>query len=298
MQGLLTGVQFMATHPGTTGKALVDWDTWMSDPARAAGRLVPDLLLTIATAGAGGAVRASSATRRLDKAADAVRRLDGHAFPSLDKQSARELVERLGFDPDAPSGRAARWQVDAPYGALDRWQDVTLQAGDRVAIGVPGVSGFGVPVDAGVEQITAIGARDWFEGLQVAPKRVLVDGDTVPQPTMRAEVAVFEIRGDVSAARSVTEANPQFGTGGRDQVYIPDMVDLMESGDVVEVQRLRFDEATLGARVEDPQFLAVDPSLPARPLDPGLENLVGRAQGLAVGGALAGLSGGLGVEAR
>jgi hypothetical protein len=41
------------------GKAMVNWDTWADDPARAAGNLVPDAALTIATAGAGGAAVAA-----------------------------------------------------------------------------------------------------------------------------------------------------------------------------------------------------------------------------------------------
>lgn len=40
------------------GKAMLDWDTWKDDPARALGRLVPDALATVATGGAGAGVKA------------------------------------------------------------------------------------------------------------------------------------------------------------------------------------------------------------------------------------------------
>ncbi|WP_188079052.1 putative T7SS-secreted protein [Actinotalea subterranea] len=36
------------------GKGLLDWDTWADDPARAIGHLVPDLIASVATGGAGG----------------------------------------------------------------------------------------------------------------------------------------------------------------------------------------------------------------------------------------------------
>ncbi|MFC4555651.1 putative T7SS-secreted protein [Georgenia faecalis] len=40
------------------GKAMLDWDTWADDPARALGRLIPDLVATVASGGAGASVRA------------------------------------------------------------------------------------------------------------------------------------------------------------------------------------------------------------------------------------------------
>ena len=46
----------IANDPGKffteLGKSLVDWDTWADDPGRAFGRIIPDIVITIATAGA------------------------------------------------------------------------------------------------------------------------------------------------------------------------------------------------------------------------------------------------------
>jgi hypothetical protein len=70
-QGLWYGI----THPVEFGKILLDWDTWRENPARALGRLVPDLLLTLATGGGAAAargVRGASALRRLAGRADEV----------------------------------------------------------------------------------------------------------------------------------------------------------------------------------------------------------------------------------
>jgi len=47
------------------GKALLDWDTWADDPARALGHLVPDAVAAVFTAGAG-----TAATRGAKGAAD------------------------------------------------------------------------------------------------------------------------------------------------------------------------------------------------------------------------------------
>ncbi|MFI9559058.1 ADP-ribosyltransferase [Nonomuraea endophytica] len=68
-QGLLYGVQ----NPGAFVKSAVDWDTWVSNPDRAFGRLLPDIVAAVTTAGAGGG--ASAATRAagaLGKAAKSV----------------------------------------------------------------------------------------------------------------------------------------------------------------------------------------------------------------------------------
>ncbi|SEF75979.1 hypothetical protein SAMN05444920_101572 [Nonomuraea solani] len=51
-QGLLYGVQ----NPAEFAKAALDWDTWASNPDRAFGRLIPDIVAAITTAGSSGAV--------------------------------------------------------------------------------------------------------------------------------------------------------------------------------------------------------------------------------------------------
>jgi hypothetical protein len=69
-QGLIYGVQ----HPVELLKAVTDWDTWVSNPNRAFGRLTPDLLMAAATAGGSSAASgASKAARAVDKIADLVK---------------------------------------------------------------------------------------------------------------------------------------------------------------------------------------------------------------------------------
>src|SRR4051812_34575188 len=60
--GLGKGIAYGVTHPVDLGKSLIDYDTWRTDPARALGHLVPDLLLAVATAGTGEAGVAGART--------------------------------------------------------------------------------------------------------------------------------------------------------------------------------------------------------------------------------------------
>ncbi|MAU81230.1 MAG: hypothetical protein CME34_05035 [Gordonia sp.] len=47
----------ITSDPKQFGKDLVDWDTWAENPARAAGSLTPDALLTVLSGGVGGVGR-------------------------------------------------------------------------------------------------------------------------------------------------------------------------------------------------------------------------------------------------
>lgn len=79
---------------------------------------------------------------------------------------------------------------------------------------------------------------------------------------------VFEICAPIEGARASALANPQFGPGGTNLTYIPDLDAALESGQIKWVGRHEFDPATVSSRIEDPEFRIVDPDLPARALDP------------------------------
>ena len=59
----------IANDPGKffaeLGKSLVDWDTWADDPGRAFGRTIPDIVITIATAGAAAGAKGLTGGARL-----------------------------------------------------------------------------------------------------------------------------------------------------------------------------------------------------------------------------------------
>jgi hypothetical protein len=67
------------------GKSLLDWDTWADDPARAIGHLVPDVVATIATGGAGASLKA-------------LRGLDGLHDVSLLARPLHGLTSLRGLD--------------------------------------------------------------------------------------------------------------------------------------------------------------------------------------------------------
>ncbi|AQZ68543.1 Phage protein [[Actinomadura] parvosata subsp. kistnae] len=68
MEDSARGVLYGIRNPLETLKAIVDWDTWATNPDRAFGRLLPDLLASAATAGgASGASAASRVPRALEK---------------------------------------------------------------------------------------------------------------------------------------------------------------------------------------------------------------------------------------
>ncbi len=73
------GAQFAVQHPIEFARAVVDWETWQSNPARALGRLAPDLALTVATGGSGGAAAAAARGARTAKA---VSSLGAHRQPA------------------------------------------------------------------------------------------------------------------------------------------------------------------------------------------------------------------------
>lgn len=111
-QGVWYGVQ----NPVEFAKAVTNWDMWADNPARALGQLVPDLVLTLATAG-GGAV-ATGARRGMD-AADTLTDL-GRAADRLDEaadlgSATRHLDDfRPGTAADGVGGDGLRFPQPRP----------------------------------------------------------------------------------------------------------------------------------------------------------------------------------------
>lgn len=123
-ESVMRGVEHALKNPGDVGKALVDADTWREDPARAFGRLVPDLIGIFMTAGAVGTARGAAASNRLRSAAEVIEqaRAAGRAvFEPINKALANRRIRELGLDPASAVGRAARKQLNPPFGEIDHW---------------------------------------------------------------------------------------------------------------------------------------------------------------------------------
>jgi hypothetical protein len=68
---LKTTVEAATQHPLDVVKSMLDWDTWRTNPARAAGHLVPDLVGAVASGGTAATARAVTVTGRTRAAVQA-----------------------------------------------------------------------------------------------------------------------------------------------------------------------------------------------------------------------------------
>ncbi|WP_327324231.1 DUF6531 domain-containing protein [Streptomyces sp. NBC_01210] len=91
LAGMVDGASYAAHHPQEFAKAVVNWDEWQRNPARAAGQLTPELLLALATGGTGAVRRGGSMAK------DAAQRLLNRERALRRDGSARE---RTDSDPD------------------------------------------------------------------------------------------------------------------------------------------------------------------------------------------------------
>ncbi len=252
MQALGTGLAYGVTHPVELGKVLIDWETWQESPGRAIGHLLPDLLLTLATAGGGAAARGARGMKALDEAADV-----GTTFQRLDRlgesgqrltylQRARNVLSgdhlpEPNLAPDSPAGLAAGFQTGPAYPHQDRWFNARLTAGDEVGAGslsmmpTMSFSGFGVP--RSVVDDVGTDAQRLYEGVQVQPYH----------GTYRDQLTVFRANADVDVAVSYARANTQYGAGGMRQLYLPDMQQMVDDGVLEVVEQVGM--SNLGARV-------------------------------------------------
>lgn len=95
------------------------------------------------------------------------------------------------------------------YPGVDEWTNTVIPKGAVVYYLGPTSSGFFTTVDA----VTAAGrdADTLRFGLQIAPR-----DSTEQRPLMAAEVPTH-----VVAAKGLARANPQYGSGGFPQFYVP-----------------------------------------------------------------------------
>jgi hypothetical protein len=239
-KGLVYGVQ----HPKELGKAVLDWDTWATDPARALGHLVPDLVLAVATMGGGEAAVAAGRAARGAEATEevAVRGVRAAARAAeLTEEEAALLESRFA----TPSEKVLEFQGSRPYRGVDPWRDRILTPGDTFSIGTPGEGRFAATPEA-VEQV-GTDARLYNEGLQVASRKDPVDGVA----RYRSHLNTYEVKKPMPVAESVAQANPRFGGGGLSQYFLPDSVkSLLADGYVERVATTEMTDlsATIGPK--------------------------------------------------
>lgn len=95
LAGMVDGASYAVQHPQEFAKAVVNWDEWQRNPSRAAGQLTPELLLALASGGAGavrrGASTAKNAAQRLSNRELGLRR-DGSARARTDSDPDRNTT--------------------------------------------------------------------------------------------------------------------------------------------------------------------------------------------------------------
>jgi hypothetical protein len=225
-KGLVYGVE----HPKDLGKALIDYDTWRTDPARALGHLVPDLVLIAATAGAGEAGAAAGRAADRAEAVSELAELTGRGAGAAAREAglSEEVATALQAEFGSPSEAALGFQGTAPYVGRDRWFDTILLKGHRFTIGSPFEGQFAAAPESAAQAGTD--ARAFYEGVQAGPH---LDADGVAR--YRARLLTYEVNKPLPVAESVAEANPQFGAGGFRQYYLPKYLSqLVEQGYIGE----------------------------------------------------------------
>jgi hypothetical protein len=129
----------------------------------------------------------------------------------------------------APSEIAAAFQGSAKYLGVDRFRDIVIKRGTFLVCGDPGCSGFFT-----TERTILRAGGDstkLFEGLQVAPY----------QGEYRHAVTVYEVLEDSPAAFGLVRANPQNGSGGLPQVYVPNWQSRVRPVNTIELKNYKLE---------------------------------------------------------
>lgn len=270
--------QVLTTNPLDTAKVVFDAEMFNESKARWAGRLTPEMLAAIFTVGTAMAAGRGGAFGRLRSIADAKDLADenGGVYPRMDIDDLNNRLDELGHPIGSPARQGAELQLMPHFGASDFWIQTTLQPGQRVAV----IGDYVIPADA-----LPRSSRELLESLQLPPARHWVDDGPVSQPMHPESLQIFEVQTPVDAARAEAVMNPQFGAGEGTKMSVGDFDALLDDRQIAEVRGPegvhRFDPDSLESRIEDPEFRAIDESLPDQALDPDRE---GAHAGLRAGG--------------
>jgi hypothetical protein len=109
-----------------------------------------------------------------------------------------------------PSAVARSWQGSGDYSGVDSYKNVVLKKGTVVYGGVPGQTAF--YTNSATLLLAGGSASKVSELLQVKPH---------PIKGPRTEYAGYILKKDTCAASGKANANPQHGSGGGTQYFIP-----------------------------------------------------------------------------
>ena len=132
-----------------------------------------------------------------------------------------------GLQFKSPAKTAQSWQGKDDYPGVDDYVDMNMHKGDILYRGEPNGTEYFTTLDA-VEG-SGRNATTLFEGLQVKPH---------PIYSFRGQVSGYRFTKTVTVGYGQALANPQFGSGGLDQFYIPNVQKLIDKGILVLVDTI------------------------------------------------------------
>lgn len=122
---------------------------------------------------------------------------------------------------ESPSSVVKKVQGSGRYPGVDNWRDVTLPKGKIIYSGEPGGAGFYTTKRA-LERSGGKKDKLWQE-LQVAPH---------PEMGYRSKIGIYEVIDDVPAAFGTAKANPMYGRGTSQQIFIENGEKLRKVGEI------------------------------------------------------------------
>ena len=128
---------------------------------------------------------------------------------------------------NSPSKTAKSWQGKDDYPGIDDYVDVNMHKGDILYRVEPNGTEYFTTLDA-IED-SGRNATTLFEGLQVKPH---------PIYGFRGQVSGYKFTKTVTVGYGQALANPQFGTGGLEQFYVPNVQKLIDKGILVLVETI------------------------------------------------------------
>ena len=132
-----------------------------------------------------------------------------------------------GLQFKSPAKTAQSWQGKDDYPGVDDYVDINMHEGDILYRGEPNGTEYFTTLDA-VESSNR-NATTLFEGLQVKPH---------PVHGFRGQVSGYRFTQTVTVGYGQALANPQFGPGGLDQFYVPNVQKLIDKGILVLVDTI------------------------------------------------------------
>ncbi|WP_374199128.1 putative T7SS-secreted protein [Actinotalea ferrariae] len=127
--------------PVGLAKDMADWDTWRTDPLRALGRQVPDIIVSAATAGTGTAAAAGA---RVARSAEAAGRASAVSAKDLARPGPRGTLARAtAAGHDAAGQRSPGWMTPEGWPVPEWLADAARRIPEEWGVGAPNKKGIG-----------------------------------------------------------------------------------------------------------------------------------------------------------